>query len=263
MTETGPVWALGAMSGTSLDGVDAAMVLTDGRTISAFGEAGYRTYSDAEQATIRAAFGATRDPARDEAAAEVVETAHAAVLSRIAGADLVGFHGQTLWHDPDNGVTLQAGDGSILAEVLGLPVVWDFRTMDVMMGGQGAPLAPLLHRVLFHSDKENRAILNLGGIANLTILPATGGIAGYDCGPGNCLLDGWIKRQMQKDYDDDGRWAAKGEVDTGLLSRMLADPYFRLPPPKSTGLEYFNLSWLDKKLGQTPATAINVQTTLT
>ena len=112
------------------------------------------------------------------------------------------------------------------------------------------------------SGTENRVIVNLGGIANLTLLPAAGGVSGFDCGPGNCLLDGWIQRHLQKDYDDHGRWAAKGEADIALLERMLADPYFSLPPPKSTGLEHFSMAWLDRMLGQTPRDAVNVQATL-
>jgi anhydro-N-acetylmuramic acid kinase len=159
-------------------------------------------------------------------------------------------------------VTIQLGRGDLIARNTGTTVVNDFRSADVKAGGQGAPLAPLLHRSLFHSDSENRAVLNLGGIANVTILPSSGGVSGHDCGPGNCLMDGWITRQLQKDYDDGGRWAAKGEIDTQLLGRMLADPYFELPPPKSTGLEYFNLPWLEKKLGHTPPSAVDVQTTL-
>jgi anhydro-N-acetylmuramic acid kinase len=121
---------------------------------------------------------------------------------------------------------------------------------------------PLLHREIFRSETENRAILNIGGIANLTILPARGGVAGFDCGPGNCLMDEWTRLQLQKDYDDHGRWAAKGEIATDLLERMLADPYFSRPAPKSTGLEYFNMAWLEQMLGQMPPTAVNVQTTL-
>jgi anhydro-N-acetylmuramic acid kinase len=159
-------------------------------------------------------------------------------------------------------VTIQLGRGDLIARNTSTTVVNNFRSADVKAGGHGAPLAPLLHRGLFHSDTEYRAVLNIGGIANLTILPSAGAMTGFDCGPGNCLMDGWTRRQLQNDYDDNGRWAAKGELDTGLLSRMLEDPYFRQAPPKSTGLEYFSMSWLDKMLGQTTPTAVNVQTTL-
>jgi anhydro-N-acetylmuramic acid kinase len=159
-------------------------------------------------------------------------------------------------------VTIQLGRGDLIARNTATTVVNNFRDADVKMGGYGAPLAPLLHRVLFHSDTENRVIVNLGGIANLTLLPAAGGASGFDCGPGNCLLDGWIKRHLQKDYDDHGRWAAQGETDSALLESMLVDPYFSQTPPKSTGLEYFSMAWLDRMLGPTQRDAVNVQATL-
>ena len=190
-------------------------------------------------------------------------------LARETGLEMrdiraIGSHGQNVWHEPrgENPMTIQLGRGDLIARNTGTTVINNFRGADVKAGGEGAPLAPLLHHSLFHSDMENRAIVNLGSIAKLTILPAKGGVTGYDCGPGNCLMDGWIKRQLQKDYDNDGRWAAKGEVDIQLLGRMLSDPYFSLPLPRSAGMEYFNQSWLDQKIGQTPPTPIDVQTTL-
>ena len=140
-----PVWALGSMSGTSLDGVDAAMVLTDGERIFGFGDSGYRAYLPGERAAIRAAFGLWPGVPGVANAAEVVEMAHVQLLARFAGADVVGFHGQTLAHDPGGRGTHQCGDGGVLAEVLGLPVVWDFRSSDVALGGQGAPLVPFFH----------------------------------------------------------------------------------------------------------------------
>ena len=136
MLKDGPIWALGAMSGTSLDGIDGAMVLTDGETITEFGETGYRAYTPDEQASLRAALGQWQAP---PGLAEMLETAHAKLLSGFEGAQIAGFHGQTLAHDPDRRGTFQLGSGEILAQVLGLPVVWDFRSMDVQMGGQGAP----------------------------------------------------------------------------------------------------------------------------
>ncbi len=176
----------------------------------------------------------------------------------------IGSHGQNVWHQPwgETPESIQLGRGDLIARNTGTTVINDFRSADVKAGGQGAPLAPLLHHDLFRSDSENRAILNLGGIANLTLLPAGGGVSGFDCGPGNCLMDGWISLQMQKDYDDGGRWAAKGKTDTELLKRMLADPYFSQSPPKSTGLEYFNMVWLERMLGQSQLAAVDVQATL-
>ena len=147
MSGDGAIWALGAMSGTSLDGVDAAMIRTDGTRIFEFGETAYRPYSNEERAVLRRALGQISGP-DVEAAAEVVEVAHAEVLSGFKGAELVGFHGQTLFHRPELHETVQAGNGQVLAEALGLPVVWDFRTADVKLGGEGAPLAPFYHFAL-------------------------------------------------------------------------------------------------------------------
>ena len=162
---SGAVWALGTMSGTSLDGVDAAMVLTDGERILEFGPHAYRPYSAAEQATLRAALGQWPEGPEVAAAAEVVETAHADLMSRFQGAAIAGFHGQTLAHDPKGRGTHQAGSGDLLAQALGLPVVWDFRSNDVAMGGQGAPLAPFYHFALARhiGAQLPLAMLNLGG----------------------------------------------------------------------------------------------------
>jgi anhydro-N-acetylmuramic acid kinase len=163
------VRVLGAMSGTSLDGVDAAVIDTDGHRVLGFGETAFRPYTSDEQAVLRSALGHWSGP-EVEAAAEVVETAHAELLSRFDPVDLVGFHGQTVAHDPGGRGTLQLGDGAILAEVLGWPVVWDFRSADVHLGGQGAPLAPFYHFALARHIGATAplAFLNLGGVGNLT-----------------------------------------------------------------------------------------------
>lgn len=170
MKINGPVWALGAMSGTSLDGVDAAMIRTDGEAIFEFGETGFRPYSSEDQACLRASLGAwPGQPGVDEAQ-EVVETAHAALLSQFQGAGIIGFHGQTLAHEPRGRGTHQTGDGAIMAEVLGKPVAWDFRSNDVELGGQGAPLAPFYHFACaqYLGLAQPVAFLNLGGVGNLT-----------------------------------------------------------------------------------------------
>lgn len=264
---------IGMLSGTSRDGVDAVLVNFNNNSMDIL-HALCTPYPAAVKLTLDQLLETGAPPT--QRVADLLDENLAFFFARVAqnlvreaGLEMrdiraIGSHGQNVWHQPrgKNPMTIQLGRGDLIARNTGTTVVNNFRSADVRAGGQGAPLAPLLHRGLFYSDKEDRAILNLGGIANLTILPAKGGITGYDCGPGNCLMDGWIKRQMQKDYDDDGRWAAKGEVDTQLLRRLLADPYFRLPPPKSTGLEYFSMAWLDKMLGRTPPTAIDVQTTL-
>ena len=164
----------------------------------------------------------------------------------------IGSHGQTIYHRPAGPfpTSMQLGDPNIIAERTGITTVADFRRRDIAAGGQGAPLVPAFHEAVFRLNDRNRVIINIGGIANITILPANPllNISGFDTGPGNTLMDGWIKKHQRKNKDVCGRWAASGEVDEDLLNRLLKDPYFRKIPPKSTGREYFNLSWLDKML---------------
>ncbi len=162
----------------------------------------------------------------------------------------LGSHGQTVWHHPflPNPETIQLGDPQRIADLLGIRTVGRFRQADIKAGGQGAPLAPLLHRALLMPDRGIRAILNVGGISNISLLHANGSVTGHDTGPGNCLLDGWIGRHQGKEYDAGGQWAAGGKVDRLLLDRLLDDPYFSRKPPKSTGVEYFNTDWLEKRL---------------
>lgn len=264
---------IGMLSGTSRDGVDAVLVNFNKDSMDIL-HASCTPYPTAIRKTLDQLLETGAPPTQK--VLELLDENLAYFFARVAqnlvretGLEMrdiraIGSHGQNVWHQPrgDNPLTIQLGRGDLIARNTSTTVVNNFRTADVNAGGQGAPLAPLLHQGLFHNETENRVIVNLGGIANLTILPANGVVTGFDCGPANCLLDGWTRRQLQKDYDGEGRWAAKGEVDTKLLNRMLADPYFGKPPPKSTGLEYFNMSWLDQMLGQTPPTAINVQTTL-
>lgn len=239
MLKHGPVWALGAMSGTSLDGVDAAMLRTDGEAILEFGETGYRRYSDDERAVLRAALGKWCDV---EAAAEIVETAHAEVLSRFSGADLIGFHGQTLAHDPHGQGTFQAGDGAVLAEVLGLPVVWDFRATDVELGGEGAPLAPFFHFACAQwiGATAPLGFLNLGGVGNLTWLDPRldrpdqdGAILAFDTGPANAPLNDLMQQRRGQALDQNGQLAAQGKADDAILDAFLTAPYFLKVPPKS------------------------------
>ena len=240
--KAGPIWALGAMSGTSLDGVDAAMVLTDGHRVLDFGPHAYRPYSDAEQAILRAALGQWPGGPGVEAAAEVVETAHAEVLSRFSGAALVGFHGQTLAHDPRGQGTHQAGNGALLAEVLGLPVVWDFRSADIRFGGQGAPLAPFYHFALAKKIGATAplAFLNLGGVGNLTWIDPSapgpevpGALLAFDTGPANAPINDLMRRRLGQSHDEGGKVAAKGRVKKPVIEAFLNDPYFYRIPPKS------------------------------
>ena len=164
----------------------------------------------------------------------------------------IGSHGQTVFHRPDgpNPTSIQIGDPNIIAERTGISVVADLRRRDLAAGGQGAPLVPALHEAVFRRSDRHRVVVNIGGIANVTLLPANPltRISGFDTGPGNTLMDAWIKKQQRKNQDDRGRWAASGGVNEALLARMLKEPYFRKAPPKSTGREYFNLAWLENHL---------------
>lgn len=246
---TEPVWALGAMSGTSLDGVDAALVQTDGRRILGFGQSRYEPYSDADRGRLRAALG--RWPEDDCAEAlEVVQSMHAQVLGAVPGAELVGFHGQTLAHDPGGRGTHQLGDGAALAEALHLPVVWDFRSADVALGGQGAPLAPFFHHACAQwiGAQEPFCFLNLGGVGNLTWVdprkadPAQdGALLAFDTGPANAPVNDLMAERRGLSYDKDGALARQGRVEEGALELFLDEAYFRKMPPKSLDRDDFAL----------------------
>lgn len=180
----------------------------------------------------------------------------------------IGSHGQTIRHRPpqpsSRGFTLQIGDPNLIAEITGITTVADFRRRDMAAGGQGAPLVPAFHRAVFHSPEVGRAIVNIGGIANITWLPAEGDVIGFDTGPGNGLMDSWINLHQGHRYDRDGQWGDAGQVDGNFLATLLDDPFFRSPPPKSTGREAFNLDWLQSNLARlaVPIAAIDVQATL-
>lgn len=248
MAIKGPVWSLGCMSGTSLDGVDAAMVLTDGVEIFDFGPTAYRPYSEAEQAILRAALGRWPDEPGVAEAARVVEEAHAEVMSRFRGAGIAGFHGQTLAHDPAGRGTHQAGDGGLLAELLGLPVVWDFRSTDVRLGGQGAPLVPFYHHALARriGAAGPVAFLNLGGVANMTWADpavtapdAPGALMAFDTGPAMAPVDDLMRARLGQGFDEDGMLALSGQADESLIQDFLTDGYFLKIPPKSLDRGHF------------------------
>jgi len=243
---------VGLMSGTSVDGVDAvvadfapprAQVLASVHLAfepefrNALLELASPNGNEIERSGILG-----NELARRYAIAARDVLAAARVVSGEVRA--IGCHGQTVRHRPERGFTVQIGNPALLAELSGIAVVADFRSRDIAAGGQGAPLVPAFHAAAFSSPGEDRAILNLGGIANLTYLPRRGDIRGFDCGPGNCLLDLWIAKHLGRPFDEAGAWGSGGKVDDGLLARMLSDPFFALPPPKSTGRELFNEEWL-------------------
>jgi len=262
---------LGLISGTSADGIDAALVRFEPR-LELLG-AKTTPYPDALRERILALAVSNAAMTLDDYGTLDVEIgecfADAALsLLRESGIDradvaAIGSHGQTVRHRPfgEHPFTLQAGDPSVIAERTRITTVADFRRADVAAGGQGAPLLPALHAAVFAAPDATRVILNLGGIANITILAPGQDVLGFDTGPANCLLDEWTLRHRQTPRDEDGAWAQSGRVDRDLLDAWLRDPYFSAPPPKSTGREYFNLDWLDARLPATYAPA-NVQATL-
>ena len=239
------------MSGTSLDGVDAAL-LDLGKPGALLG-AQFLPYSK----TIKTALLALHEPSKgelDRAALIGVELSklYARAVNRLLNklgisaktVRAIGCHGQTVRHRPDSGYTLQLGSPAWLAERTGVTVVADFRSRDIAAGGQGAPLVPAFHSVWFRNLRRHRVIVNLGGMANLTDLPRSGPVTGFDTGPGNVLLDAWTRLHFGRDFDRGGRIAARGKPVARLLKALLADPYFRRPPPKSTGRDRFNPRWL-------------------
>ena len=253
---------IGLMSGTSCDGVDAALIETDGESHVRLLDFVFRPYTRSEQALLQDALEDARGlEDRDarpgvlaDAEAMINEIHCAAVEALVACQDpadaapaLVGFHGQTVWHDPDKGVTVQIGDGQVLADRLGLPVIYDFRAADVAAGGQGAPLVPVYHQALAHTHDLALpcAIINIGGVANITFVDADGVLIAFDCGPGNALIDDFVKAMSDASMDKGGALAAKGTVDYLALIQLMANPYFKRDAPKSLDRNGFDVSVID------------------
>jgi anhydro-N-acetylmuramic acid kinase len=248
--------ALGLMSGTSLDGIDVALVETDGEGIRSLGPTGYRPYSDEERALLgRALAEAPSMEGRQDRRGCLVEAealvtrAHAEAVEAFlrqhglsaADVDVVGFHGQTVLHRPEIGLTVQLGDGAALARRLGATVVYDLRAADMAAGGQGAPLVPVFHRALVEAAGIEKpvAVLNIGGVANVTLIGPEALLA-FDTGPGNALLDDWMRERAGIGFDEDGRTAARGRPDEALLAWLLVHPYFARQPPKSLDRNWFS-----------------------
>ncbi|MGX5914959.1 anhydro-N-acetylmuramic acid kinase [Aliidiomarina sp. Khilg15.8] len=265
---------LGLMSGTSLDGLDIA--------ICDFSSPAHIQILSAETVplpdTLRSRLLRLTEPSSDELvhygdcdrefAVFCANSVNQCLRNNGLKADqiqAIGSHGQTIRHYPQRPLpfSLQIGCPSTLASLTGIDVIAQFRQKDIALGGQGAPLAPAFHQAFMSSPDEDRAVLNLGGIANLTLLPQAGDVIGFDTGPANCLLDLWYHQHHTGHYDADGNWAAQGQVHTALLDNLYQDPYFSASPPKSTGREYFSASWLATKLqpwSQVPP--VDVQRTL-
>lgn len=254
-----PLW-IGIMSGTSLDGIDVGLVSTQ--------ENQFRLVAHHFQAypkSLKAHLLTLHSPSENELeTSELVANQLAQLYAQAVNTLLIdnslvaqdiaaiGCHGQTIRHCPKLhdgiGFTLQIGNNALLAELTGITVVSDFRSRDIAAGGQGAPLVPAFHHAVFGSKFKNRAIINIGGIANITYLPIQGDVVGFDSGPGNMLLDSWTKLKLGKDYDANGAWASTGVVHQSFLDGMLAEPYFALKPPKSTGRDLFNDDWLKQHI---------------
>ncbi len=264
-----PDYYIGLMSGTSLDGVDAVLAAAGRGRVRLI-----RNYHLAYAPALRARLLALHEPGPGELhraavlANELSDLYAAAVRRLLTRARVsartvtaIGCHGQTVRHRPLAGYTLQLVNGARLAERTGICVVCDFRSRDIAAGGEGAPLVPAFHHAMFGAARRSRVIVNVGGIANITCLPARGAVTGFDCGPGNCLLDAWILERCRKHYDHDGAWAARGTVNPRLLQKLLSHPFLRRRPPKSTGRDEFDLRWMKRFLSGREQAA-DVQATL-
>jgi anhydro-N-acetylmuramic acid kinase len=245
--------ALGLMSGTSVDGVDVALIETDGERVEAFGATLTVSYPDDVRRTIRAALGAEQASETTRAAERAITDAHIDAVRRwsaehgtpLASLDIVGFHGQTITHRPEKRFTWQIGDGAALARALGARVVDDLRGADVAAGGQGAPLVPVYHAALVRDLPRPIAVVNVGGVANVTWIGADDSLLAFDTGPGNGPIDDWCARRAGLRFDKDGALAASGRVDRTRLERFTEHRYFSGKPPKSLDRGDFNDSWAD------------------
>ena len=271
------IHAIGIMSGTSVDGIDAVLLEVSANQFKVVA-----THSIDFPEVIKKAIRALNFPGPNEVATSSALDTDLAYLYYQSMEPLldkhghktikvVGCHGQTIRHQPEGDIrfTVQLGNGALLAQLCGLPVVTDFRSADMAAGGQGAPLAPGFHHAAFASDQEPRAVINIGGISNITQLPSTSSteVIGFDTGPGNTLMDLWIRKHRNLPFDQDATWAKDGHPIHTLLDDMLNDPYFAKPHPKSTGLDYFNLAWLNYYLHRYQAnhnqpSPVDVQATL-
>lgn len=262
---------IGIMSGTSLDGVDTALVETDGKQIKLLAHDFFTMPEDLKADVLDVCIGQQTNLIKigeidhrlghvfADAVNQLLTTSHTSISEITA----IGSHGQTVFHAPDSRYpfTMQLGDANIIAAKTGITTVADFRRKDMALGGQGAPLVPAFHQALFEHLDNNIVILNIGGIANLSIINGDQ-TSGYDTGPGNMLMDAWVQKYYQQSFDKDAQLAKSGTIDQALLQAMLREPYFQQPAPKSTGRELFNLPWLENILSTFSTSIADVQATL-
>jgi anhydro-N-acetylmuramic acid kinase len=258
---------IGLMSGTSLDGVDGVLTAFDGAL-----HAAYVPFPEPLRQELLALQGAGQNEIEREAlvAHQLVALYAQCVQQLLSDAGLsasaikaIGVHGQTIRHRPDLGFTRQVNNPALLAELTDIDVIADFRSRDVAAGGQGAPLVPAFHQAVFGSPTATRVVVNIGGIANLSVLRADGSVLGYDTGPGNVLMDAWASMHLGTPYDPSGEWAASGRPVPEMLTDLLAEPYLSAPPPKSTGRDLFNPEWLQARLARfTNKAPVDIQATL-
>ncbi|KJG11560.1 anhydro-N-acetylmuramic acid kinase [Photobacterium kishitanii] len=269
---------IGLMSGTSMDGVDAVLVEINNNNIQLLGSHPFAMGNNLKQSLLDICLGQPTNLQTlgelDHRLGHLFADAVLALLKKTntqaADVTAIGSHGQTVFHSPhtEYAFTMQIGDANIIAAKTGITTIADFRRKDMAFGGQGAPLVPAFHQQLFSSTQCTRVILNIGGIANITVLEPNKAVTGFDTGPGNMLMDAWINLHQQKNYDEDGNWARSGSISTPLLTLLLSEPYLEQPAPKSTGRELFNLTWLQQYLAD-PAieklqlSACDIQATLT
>ncbi len=269
---------IGVMSGSSLDGIDVALTeITDkaANNNCKIVATHFQAYTnEIKESLLALHFPSENELAQSALMANQLASCYAQAVNTLlkknnlkpSKISAIGCHGQTIRHQPtfdnDVGYTIQLGNNALLAELTNITVVGDFRSRDIAAGGQGAPLVPAFHQAIFASKHKNRAIVNIGGIANISYLSTSGEVIGFDSGPGNILLDHWVKLKLGKSYDADGAWSSKGSVQPGLLKAMLNDPYFSLPTPKSTGRDLFNESWLSQHIAELNASDEDIARTL-
>lgn len=240
------------MSGTSLDGIDAAILEFKGDQCRVAHTHSLPYSHDLRRNLLDLHISRDNELELASITGNALARLYAESVNQLLGKAVlepaniraIGCHGQTIRHRPDLGFTLQIGNPALLAELCRIDVIADFRSRDIAAGGQGAPLVPAFHQAVFSHPEITRTIVNIGGIANLSYLPGRGNVTGFDSGPGNMLMDAWVQQHQNQPYDESGQWAGRGQVIEGLLQKLLEHPYFREVPPKSTGRDLFSLSWL-------------------